>query len=79
MSFCDDLNSEIGMIREEIKYLKRNSYEPKEEEKQTVGIESLEENYENVSEEEREKVSIKIRKLYREIQEIKKGKNSDGR
>lgn len=79
LSFCDDLNSEIGMIREEIKYLKRNSYEPKEEKKQTVGIESLEENYENVSEEERKKVSIKIRKLYREIQEIKKGKNSDGR
>lgn len=79
LKFCEDLNPEIGMIREEIKYLKRNSYEPIEEESQTIGIESLEENYENVSEEEMEKVSIKIRKLYREIQEIKKGKNSDGR
>lgn len=79
LKFCEDLNSEIGMIREDIKYLKKNNYELIEEEKQTIGIESLEENYENVSEEERKKVYIKIRKLYREIQEIKKGKNSDGR
>ena len=76
--FCKDLSKEISDIDDRVfeeeyehRYLRRKE--------QTVDIESLKDNFENVSAEERESVSIKIRKLYRKILEIKRGNDSDGR